>query len=108
VNRPLRSALGSMKRGQSRYRLVADAYSMATAIISMGRSLGLRVVAEGVETEAELEFLQAHQWHEAQGYYFGRPVPSHEFANLLATGPSDAVLRGAHLYADVSSGTLSR
>ncbi len=49
-----------------------------TAIISMGRSLKLRVVAEGVETREELAFLQAHQCDEAQGYYFSRPVlPQH-------------------------------
>jgi EAL domain-containing protein (putative c-di-GMP-specific phosphodiesterase class I) len=42
----------------------------------MGRSLKLRVVAEGVETQEELAFLQAHQCDEAQGYYFSRPVPS--------------------------------
>ena len=47
-----------------------------TAVISMGRSLNLRVVAEGVETQEELAFLQAHQCDEAQGYYFSRPVPA--------------------------------
>jgi EAL domain-containing protein (putative c-di-GMP-specific phosphodiesterase class I) len=46
----------------------------------------LRVVAEGVETQEELEFLQARQCEEAQGFYFSRPVPSEQFANLLATG----------------------
>ena len=40
----------------------------------MGRSLKMRVVAEGVETQEELSFLQAHQCEEAQGYYFSRPV----------------------------------
>jgi EAL domain-containing protein (putative c-di-GMP-specific phosphodiesterase class I) len=40
----------------------------------MGRSLKLRVVAEGVETQQELEFLQTQQCDEAQGYYFSRPV----------------------------------
>jgi EAL domain-containing protein (putative c-di-GMP-specific phosphodiesterase class I) len=52
----------------------------------MGRSLNLRVVAEGVETQEELEFLQARQCDEAQGFYFSCPVPSEQFANLLATG----------------------
>ena len=47
-----------------------------TAVISMGRSLKLRVVAEGVETLEELAFLQAHHCDEAQGYYFSRPVPA--------------------------------
>lgn len=60
--------------------------SIATAVISLGRSLNMRVVAEGVETQEELSFLQAHQCEEAQGYYFGKPVPSQEFAKLLAIG----------------------
>jgi diguanylate cyclase (GGDEF)-like protein/PAS domain S-box-containing protein len=60
--------------------------SIVTAIISMGRSLGLRVIAEGVETQEELAFLQAHDCEEAQGYYFSRPVPPHQFAKLLKTG----------------------
>jgi EAL domain-containing protein (putative c-di-GMP-specific phosphodiesterase class I) len=56
----------------------------------MGRSLGLRVVAEGVETEEELAFLKAHQCDEAQGYYFGRPVVAEQFAKLLRTGLAEA------------------
>jgi EAL domain-containing protein (putative c-di-GMP-specific phosphodiesterase class I) len=64
-----------------------------TAIISMGRSLKLRVVAEGVETPRELAFLKAQQCDEAQGYYFSRPVPAPDFAALLKTGiPEAAVL----------------
>ena len=57
-----------------------------TAVISMGRSLNLRVVAEGVETHEELTFLQAHRCNEAQGYYFSRPVPPEQFAKLIETG----------------------
>jgi len=49
----------------------------------MGRSLKLRVVAEGVETHDELAFLQAHQCEEAQGYYFSRPVVPEQFGKLL-------------------------
>jgi len=56
----------------------------------MGRSLKLRVVAEGVETQQELEFLQAHQCDEAQGYYFSRPVVAEQFAKLLKTGIPEA------------------
>jgi predicted signal transduction protein with EAL and GGDEF domain len=55
----------------------------------MARSLKLRVVAEGVETFKELEFLKAHQCDEAQGYYFSRPVPAPLFVNLLRAGISD-------------------
>jgi len=60
--------------------------SIVTAVISMARSLGLRVVAEGVETQEQLEFLQAHECDEGQGYYFSRPVPPDEYAELLRNG----------------------
>ena len=62
--------------------------SIVTAVISMARSLKLRVVAEGVETLEQLAFLRAHECDEAQGYYFSRPVPPAEFARLLKTGIS--------------------
>jgi len=65
-----------------------DNKHIVTAIISMARSLKLRVIAEGVETLEELSFLRAHQCDEAQGYYFSRPVPAGEFATLLRTGIS--------------------
>jgi len=65
--------------------MTPDKGTIVTAVISMGRSLGLRVVAEGVETQEELAFLQAHQCDEAQGYYFSPPVPSEQFAKLLAS-----------------------
>jgi len=63
-----------------------DETSIVTAVISMGQSLKLRVVAEGVETLQERAFLQAHQCDEAQGYYFSRPVLPQQFARLLRTG----------------------
>jgi EAL domain-containing protein (putative c-di-GMP-specific phosphodiesterase class I) len=63
--------------------MTPDDTSIVSAIISMGQSMKLRVVAEGVETQEELEFLQAHQCDEAQGYYFSRPVLPEEFAKLL-------------------------
>ncbi len=69
-----------------------DDTSIVTAVISMGRSLHLRVIAEGVETQEELAFLQANQCEEAQGYFFSRPVPPHQFAKLLETGMAEKVL----------------
>jgi EAL domain-containing protein (putative c-di-GMP-specific phosphodiesterase class I) len=66
--------------------------TIVTTVISMGQSLKLRVVAEGVETQNELEFLQAHNCEEAQGYFFSRPVPAQKFARLLETGIREAVL----------------
>ncbi len=59
---------------------------IVTAVISMARSLKLRVVGEGVEMLEEVEFLRTHQCDEAQGYYFSRPVPADQFAKLLRTG----------------------
>ena len=65
-----------------------DDASIVTAVISMAQSLKLRVVAEGVETLEQLEFLQAQKCDEAQGYYFSRPVPPLQFATLLRRGIS--------------------
>jgi diguanylate cyclase (GGDEF)-like protein/PAS domain S-box-containing protein len=62
--------------------------AIVTAVISMARSLKLRVVAEGVETKAELKFLQAQQCDDAQGFYFSKPVPAGEFVRLLMRGAS--------------------
>ena len=77
----------------------ADDASIVSAVISMGKSLHMRVVAEGVETRAQLEFLREHSCPFAQGYYFSQPVVAGEFAQLLErsagsvteTEPSDGV-----------------
>jgi diguanylate cyclase (GGDEF)-like protein/PAS domain S-box-containing protein len=66
--------------------------AIVTAVIGMGRSLGLRVVAEGVETKEELAFLQARQCDEAQGYYFSRPVVAEQFSKLLKAGIPEPLL----------------
>ena len=83
-----RFAIDALKIDQSFVRQITTAASettIVTAVISMGRSLNLRVVAEGVETLEELAFLQAHQCDQAQGYYFSRPVVAAQFAELLKT-----------------------
>ncbi|HYE52414.1 MAG TPA: EAL domain-containing protein [Azospirillaceae bacterium] len=53
----------------------ADTAAIAATIIAMGRQLGLKVVAEGIETEEQLEFLRHHRCDQLQGYYFSKPLP---------------------------------
>jgi EAL domain-containing protein (putative c-di-GMP-specific phosphodiesterase class I) len=60
-----------------------DDAAIGSAVISMGRSLRQRVIAEGVETREQLAFLKTHSCDEGQGYYFGRPVGAEEFAEQL-------------------------
>jgi EAL domain-containing protein (putative c-di-GMP-specific phosphodiesterase class I) len=55
--------------------------SVVSAVINMGRSLHLRVVAEGVETPDQLSFLKEHGCSEAQGYHYSRPLMAPEFAD---------------------------
>jgi diguanylate cyclase (GGDEF)-like protein/PAS domain S-box-containing protein len=64
--------------------------SIVSAVINMGKSLHMRVVAEGVETREQLQFLQEHGCPEGQGYYFSHPVVAAEFTQLLATDVSGA------------------
>ena len=92
-----RFPIDALKIDQSFVRQITsapDETSIVTAIISMGRSLKLRVVAEGVETQQELAFLQGNHCDEAQGYYFSRPVPAAEFAKLLESGIAETVVTG--------------
>jgi diguanylate cyclase (GGDEF)-like protein/PAS domain S-box-containing protein len=67
-----------------------DESTIVSAVIAMGRSLKLRVVAEGVETLEELIVLQGLQCDEAQGFYFSRPVAAAQFADLLQKGTAGA------------------
>lgn len=60
-----------------------DDGTLAKTIIALGHNLHLTVIAEGVETSAQLKFLKAHLCDEVQGFYFSRPVPAEEFARLL-------------------------
>jgi diguanylate cyclase (GGDEF)-like protein/PAS domain S-box-containing protein len=61
----------------------AEDKAITEAIIAMGRSLSLTVVAEGVETEQQQTFLREHLCDEMQGYYFSKPVPPEQFAELV-------------------------
>ncbi|MEK6663055.1 MAG: EAL domain-containing protein [Pseudomonadota bacterium] len=60
-----------------------DDAAIVKAVIAMARSLKLRVVAEGVETAEQLEFLRAHDCEGMQGYYFSKPMPTEQFVPWL-------------------------
>lgn len=64
----------------------SDDAIIVSAVISMGKSLKHRVIAEGVETREQLAFLQAHACDEGQGHYFSPPMVAAQFAKLLETG----------------------
>ncbi len=57
--------------------------AITAAIISMAKSLNLKVIAEGVEDEAQISFLRAHHCDEIQGYYFSRPLTADKVADKL-------------------------
>lgn len=60
-----------------------ESAAIARTIIAMARNLNLRVLAEGVETEGQLEYLRSHACDEMQGFYFSRPLPPQEMERLL-------------------------
>jgi diguanylate cyclase (GGDEF)-like protein/PAS domain S-box-containing protein len=67
--------------------------NIVRAMIDIGKSARLRVIAEGVETRAQLMFLKLHGCTEGQGYYLGRPVVAEQAAKLLEAG----ILEGAQV-----------
>jgi EAL domain-containing protein (putative c-di-GMP-specific phosphodiesterase class I) len=62
----------------------ANDQAISDAIIALANSLKLRVVAEGVETRRQFDFLREHHYCDAQGFLFSRPVSGEELADLLA------------------------
>jgi EAL domain-containing protein (putative c-di-GMP-specific phosphodiesterase class I) len=62
-----------------------DAEAIAAAIVAMGLSLGLRIIAEGVETEAQAAFLQSVLCREGQGYLYAQPMTADEFHAWVMT-----------------------
>lgn len=84
-----RFPIDTLKIDQSFVRdLVTEPASatIAVSIINMAHRMRLRVVAEGVEAEAQLGYLKMNRCDEMQGYYFSRPLPAEEFAALLREG----------------------
>jgi len=84
-----RFPIDALKLDQSFVRDIganSDDAIIVSAVISMGKSLKHRVIAEGVETPEQLAFLQTRGCDEGQGYYFSRPVVAQQFAKLLEGG----------------------
>jgi diguanylate cyclase (GGDEF)-like protein/PAS domain S-box-containing protein len=64
----------------------ADDRAIITAVTSMARSMSIKTVAEGVETEEQLSFLRDSQCDEAQGFFFSRPLTPEKFTDLMTAG----------------------
>lgn len=77
--------------------LNSEEASIVKAIIELGKSLDRTVIAEGVETQEQLEFLRAHGCQEIQGYYLSHPLSSDHATQFLAGGfPADFFQRANH------------
>jgi diguanylate cyclase (GGDEF)-like protein/PAS domain S-box-containing protein len=88
-----RFSLDRLKIDQSFIRDIAadpDDAAITRSVIALGHSLNLKVIAEGVETQEQLDFLRRHQCDEMQGYYFSEALASNAFTSLLRSG--------SHLY----------
>jgi len=57
--------------------------AIARTIFSIAKNVGLSVIAKGVETAAQMDFLREAGCEEIQGYYFSRPLPADQFSELL-------------------------
>ena len=82
-------AIDKLKIDQSFVRELTrdpDDAAIVVAVITMAHSLGLNVIAEGVGTEGQLEYLRNHGCDEMQGYFFSRPVPVDDFEQMLRNG----------------------
>jgi EAL domain-containing protein (putative c-di-GMP-specific phosphodiesterase class I) len=77
VDRAFTSQLGNGKGGEIFY----------AAIVSIAKAMGMRIVAEGVETQEQLRILQDLRCDEIQGYLISKPLPAHEIPALMQKGP---------------------
>jgi len=89
VTRPSRPSSGFRSTASrstalsSRHPQDPDDVAITQAIIAMAHSLRLKVIAEGVETQEQLDFLTEHGCHEFQGYFFRKPQAAEDFSKLL-------------------------
>ncbi|MES1155498.1 MAG: EAL domain-containing protein, partial [Pseudorhodoplanes sp.] len=77
----------------SKVRTENQAAAIVRAVLSLGRSLHVPVLAEGVETQAHLDFLRNEQCDEVQGFLMGRPVPHDQIMSLVSADASQATAR---------------
>ncbi len=70
-----------------------DDAAITAAIIAMAKNLSLKVIAEGVENEAQMSFLRLHQCDEIQGYYFSKPLAADEVADRLRADYPEVQIR---------------
>jgi EAL domain-containing protein (putative c-di-GMP-specific phosphodiesterase class I) len=90
-----RFPVDTLKLDQSFVQEISEDHTDATilsAMINLGNSLGRRVIAEGVETRAQLKFLQHHGCGQGQGYYFSRPILAEQAAKLFRIGRQEGVV----------------
>jgi EAL domain-containing protein (putative c-di-GMP-specific phosphodiesterase class I)/CheY-like chemotaxis protein len=95
-----RFAIDRLKIDQSFVREItsnANSAAIALAIISLAHNLKLSVIAEGVETEAQLNFLRRRDCDEMQGYFFSKPVPADAFEKMLREQRKLTFASGAEL-----------
>jgi EAL domain-containing protein (putative c-di-GMP-specific phosphodiesterase class I) len=71
----------------------AEDAAIVSAVIGLGRNLGMKLVAEGVETPAQAEFLRARGCDFGQGFLFARPMPAQDIPGFVAARPGDSGVR---------------
>ena len=65
--------------------------SMVASIIGMAHNLGLKVIAEGVESEAQLEQLKSLECEYIQGFYYAKPMPADDFIEFIKQHTADVI-----------------
>jgi sensor c-di-GMP phosphodiesterase-like protein len=85
--------ISTLKIDKTFIDIISEDYdtSLTGHIISIGKCMGMCVIAEGVEKEEQLNYLIRHECHKIQGFFFSRPVPGEEAKKLLAALGRDYV-----------------
>ena len=77
------------------------------AIISMARSLGIRTIAEGVETQAQLDYLQEEGCDEVQGYLFSKPMTADTFESYIIEAAANTATLGESVSSGFATGRIA-